>query len=163
MTNCVRYFMENPEWSLERATAGASGFDLRASIGLQRSIGVGEIWRINTGLYLEMPIGVEAQVRCRSGLAGQGVVVLNSPGTIDADYRGEVKVTLTNFGKVAFVVNPGERIAQLVFAPVFAKYPDDPDGTMYARTSTQSLVRVASRNELSNTARGSGGHGSTGR
>ena len=101
------------------ATAASAGMDLRANLDepvvlkpLQRSL-------VPTGLFLELPEGCEAQVRPRSGLAiKNGITVLNSPGTIDADYRGEVKVILMNFSDISFVINDGDRIAQLVFASV---------------------------------------------
>lgn len=160
----IKYFLENQDWELTRATEGASGFDLRAAVSTTRAIGVGERWIVHTGLFLDMPVGVEAQVRSRSGLAAHnGVFVLNAPGTIDADYRGEVKITLMNLGTVAFEIVPGERIAQLVFAPVFGRHPEDTADTMYARVAVQNMHRVKTRGELSTTTRGSSGHGSTGR
>jgi dUTP pyrophosphatase len=105
----------------------------------------GETALIPTGFAIELPEGYEAQVRPRSGLAAKHQVgVLNSPGTIDADYRGEVKVVLTNFGKVDFVIKRGERIAQLVVAP-------------YSRVTWEQ------KSSLDVTTRGSGGFGHTGR
>ncbi len=100
---------------------------------------------VPTGLAIALPEGYEAQVRPRSGLAARhGVTVLNSPGTVDADYRGELKVILVNLSDEPFTVTRGERIAQMVFAPV----------------STATLVEV---DTLDETARGAGGFGSTGR
>lgn len=114
-----------------------------------------------TSLFLEMPPGVEAQVRSRSGLAlAHGVIVLNAPGTIDADYRGEVGVTLINLGQTAWTCLPGERVAQLVFAPV---YHDTTVGLRCGDVIEGGLERLTDRSQLSDTERGAGGHGSTGR
>lgn len=123
----------------------SSGMDLRADVREQVVIAPGDRVMVPTGISLEIPAGFEAQVRPRSGLAlKHGVTVLNSPGTVDADYRGEVCVILANLGREAFVINRGDRIAQIVIAQV-----------------TQArLVEVAA---LSDTERGSGGFGSTGR
>jgi len=135
---------KNPEY----ATSGSSGFDLRADIQEPVELTSGEVKIIPTGLYFEIPQGLEIQVRPRSGLAAKnGVTVLNSPGTVDSDYRGEVKVILINHGKETFVINNGDRIAQAVIASVLTN------------TSTE-LVQVK---EISNdTDRSSGGFGSTG-
>jgi dUTP pyrophosphatase len=127
-------------------TAGAAGMDLLAAIDDDEPVLLkpGERELIPTGLVLELPKGHEAQVRPRSGLAlKHGVTVLNSPGTIDEDYRGEVMVMLINLGAAAFVITRGERIAQMIVSPV---------------TRADLLVRVA----VSATARGAGGFGSTG-
>lgn len=123
----------------------SSGMDLRADVREQIAVAPGDRVMVPTGISLEIPAGFEAQVRPRSGLAlKHGVTVLNSPGTVDADYRGEVCVILANLGREAFVINRGDRIAQIVIAQV-----------------TQArLVEVAA---LSDTERGSGGFGSTGR
>jgi len=100
-------------------TAGAAGLDLRAHLHEAIELAPGEWRAIPTGLYLALPPGYEAQVRPRSGLAlHHGITLLNSPGTIDADYRGEVQVVLINLGKQPFQIEPGMRIAQLVVAPV---------------------------------------------
>jgi len=124
------------------ATPGSSGMDLRASESAR--IAVGERACVGTGLYLEIPTGYEAQVRPRSGLAlKKGITVLNTPGTIDSDYRGEIKVILANLGKEDFIVEPGDRIAQMVFAPVIQ-------------------VSFVKTDELEDTGRSSGGFGSTG-
>jgi len=129
-------------------SAGAAGLDLCACLPVdvvERSIAPGQRLLVGTGLAFALPQGYEAQVRPRSGLAlKHGVTVLNSPGTIDCDYRGEVKVLLVNHGEEPFVVRSGERIAQLVIAPV-----------VQAR-----LVEV---DQLDSTERGAGGYGSTGR
>ena len=125
----------------------AAGLDLLAAIreDAPLSLAPGRRVLVPTGLILAVPPGYEAQVRPRSGLAlKHGVTVLNAPGTIDADYRGEVGVLLVNHGDAPFTINRGERIAQLVIAPV----------------TRANLVAVIS---LSTTGRGSGGFGSTGR
>ena len=125
-------------------TPHAAGMDLLADLTEDVALEPLERRLIPTGLSIELPFGYEAQVRPRSGLAlKQGVTCLNTPGTIDADYRGEVGVLLINLSKERVVLKRGDRIAQLVVAPV----------------ATASLVEVAT---LSETARGSGGFGSTG-
>lgn len=111
------------------ATDHSAGLDLRANLDAPIVLAPGQRALIPTGLYLELPEGTEAQVRPRSGLAFKhGITVLNSPGTIDADYRGEVGVLLINHGQEPFAVNDGERIAQLVVARYirvsFAEVPD---------------------------------------
>lgn len=125
---------------------GAAGLDLTAAVSEATPVRIskGKSALIPTGLILELPAGTEAQVRPRSGLAMKhGITVLNSPGTIDCDYRGEVQVLLINLGSRSFLVRRGERIAQLVVAPV----------------THASFVAVAG---VSDTARGAGGFGSTG-
>jgi dUTP pyrophosphatase len=127
-------------------SAGAAGVDLVAAVPADAPLVIPPSGRatVPTGLALALPEGAEAQVRPRSGLAARhGVTVLNSPGTIDADYRGEVLVVLANFGDAPFVVERGARIAQLVIAPVLRP----------------ALLEVAT---LDPTPRGSGGFGSTG-
>ena len=128
-------------------TADAAGMDLRAAVGEDAPVALkpGERAMIPTGLTIALPAGHEAQVRPRSGLAAKhGITCLNTPGTIDADYRGEVKVILINLGQEAFVIKRGERIAQMVIAPV-----------------TRAELNVVAT--LDETLRGSGGFGSTGR
>lgn len=126
-------------------TAHAAGMDLRAFVNEAIVLNPNARELIPTGLFMEIPVGYEAQVRPRSGLAFKyGITVLNSPGTIDSDYRGEVKVLLINHGTEPFEINNGERIAQLIIA----------------KHETVSWVNV---NELTNTERGSGGYGSTGK
>lgn len=128
-----------------RATAHASGFDLCAAIDATISLEAGSRAMIPTGLCFEIPLGYEVQVRPRSGLAAKnGVTVLNTPGTIDADYRGEIKVILINLGSAPFSISRGDRIAQAVPAVVAMDI---------------DLQEVA---EISNTVRGEGGFGSTG-
>jgi dUTP pyrophosphatase len=128
-------------------TALSAGMDLRAAVPENEPLVVkpGERVLTPTGLTIALPAGYEAQVRPRSGLAlKHGITCLNTPGTIDADYRGEVKVILINLGQDAFTITRGERIAQMVIAPV-----------------TQGAWDVVET--LSETARGAGGFGSTGR
>jgi dUTP pyrophosphatase len=133
----------------EYATNGSSGFDLRANLVEPIVMYSGEVSIIPTGLYFKIPDNFEIQVRPRSGLAAKnGVTVLNTPGTVDADYRGEVKVILINHGKSKFTINHGDRIAQAVIASVFAK-------------NVINLSKVDSISE--DTERGSGGFGSTGK
>lgn len=101
----------------EYATAASAGMDLRANLDQAVIVKPSERLIIPTGLFMELPVGFEAQIRPRSGLAlKHGITVLNSPGTIDADYRGEVKVILINLSSESFTINDGERIAQLVIA-----------------------------------------------
>lgn len=126
-------------------TGHASGMDLHAAVAAPVELLPGAFATIPTGLRIALPAGYEAQVRPRSGLAARhGVTVLNTPGTIDADYRGEVCVVLINLGPDAFVVRRGERIAQLVVAPV-----------------VRAQVQVVT--QLDATDRGQGGFGHTGR
>ncbi|MFK5971955.1 MAG: dUTP diphosphatase [Flavobacteriaceae bacterium] len=125
-------------------TEASAGMDLRANIS--ESVTLEPLARaiIKTGLFIELPIGFEAQVRPRSGLAAKkGITVLNAPGTIDADYRGEIGVILVNLSNVAFTIEDGERIAQLIIAK-------------HERAEWEAVV------ELSDTDRGAGGFGSTG-
>ncbi len=126
------------------ATADSAGMDLLAAVDGEVTLGPGERRLIPTGLAIALPPGFEAQVRPRSGLAlKHGLTVLNAPGTIDADYRGEVGVILANLGAEPFVVTRGARIAQLVVAP-------------YQRVALQPVEALA------DSARGDGGFGSTG-
>jgi dUTP pyrophosphatase len=128
-------------------TAEAAGLDLMAAVpeDAPLTLAPGKYAMVPTGLAIALPPGHEAQVRPRSGLAAKhGVTVLNSPGTIDADYRGEIRVILINHGEVPFVIRRGERIAQMVIAPVMQA----------------ALVPAVS---LTETGRGAGGFGSTGR
>lgn len=128
----------------EYSTEASAGMDLRAN--LEDKIVLSPLGRaiIKTGLYIELPVGFEAQVRPRSGLAAKkGITVLNAPGTIDADYRGEIGVILVNLSKENFVINNGERIAQLVIAK-------------HERADWQEVET------LEESQRGTGGFGSTG-
>jgi dUTP pyrophosphatase len=125
-------------------TAGAAGLDLRAAIMAPLTLAPGERALIPTGLAMQLPEGFEGQVRPRSGLAlRHGVTVLNAPGTVDSDYRGEVSVVLINHGQEPFSIQRGDRIAQFVIAPV----------------TQAELLEVST---LDATARGAGGYGSTG-
>ncbi len=100
------------------ATDGASGLDVRANLDEPVTLAPLERALIPTGLFVSIPMGYECQVRPRSGLAARhGVTVANAPGTIDSDYRGEIKIILVNLSQSPFVINDGERVAQLVFAP----------------------------------------------
>ncbi|OCJ17392.1 deoxyuridine 5'-triphosphate nucleotidohydrolase [Rhizobium sp. AC44/96] len=127
-------------------TKGAAGMDLRAAVddGAPMVLAPGKRALVPTGLIFEIPEGFEGQIRPRSGLAFKnGITCLNTPGTIDSDYRGEVKVLLINLGEEPFEITRGMRIAQMVIAPV-------------------TQARVAEITEASTTARGAGGFGSTG-
>lgn len=126
------------------ATGQSAGMDLRANIEEPIVLRPMERTLVPTGLYIALPVGFEAQIRPRSGLAlKKGITVLNSPGTIDADYRGEIMVLLINFSNEDFVINDGERIAQMVIA----------------RHEQAQFVTVE---ELDETERGAGGYGHTG-
>jgi dUTP pyrophosphatase len=101
------------------ATEGAAGMDMRAAVSDKMILAPGSVGLIPTGFIIELPAGFEAQIRPRSGLAlKHGIGILNSPGTIDSDYRGEVKIILMNFSNEAFTIQRGDRIAQMVVAPV---------------------------------------------
>ena len=129
----------------EYATEGAAGLDLCARIPHEIFLHPGVRFTCPTGIAIELPEGFEAQIRPRSGMARKnGVTVLNSPGTIDPDYRGEIGVILYNAGDEAFSINPGDRIAQMVIAP-------------FVRAELQEVA------DLSDSARGDGGFGSTGK
>ncbi|SHI65987.1 dUTP pyrophosphatase [Mesonia phycicola] len=125
-------------------TIASAGMDLRANLEDQVILSPLDRIIVKTGLFMEIPVGYEAQVRPRSGLAAKkGITVLNAPGTIDADYRGEIGVILVNLSKEAFVIKDGERIAQLVIAK-------------------HERVEFEQVEVLEETARGEGGFGSTG-
>jgi len=125
-------------------TMASAGMDLRANITEAKTLRPLERTIVKTGLFIELPIGYEGQVRPRSGLAAKkGITVLNTPGTVDADYRGEIGVILVNLSNEAFVIENGERIAQLVIAK-------------HERAEWNEV------NQLSDTSRGAGGFGSTG-
>jgi dUTP pyrophosphatase len=127
------------------ATASAAGADVSARLEAEISVEPGERVRVPTGLFLEIPEGYEAQIRPRSGLAFKcGLTVLNAPGTIDSDYRGELGILLVNLGGEPVVIRDGDRIAQMVIAPV-------------VRASFEAAASV------SDSGRGQGGFGSTGR
>jgi dUTP pyrophosphatase len=129
----------------EPATGGSAGADLRAAVEGDLVLAPGERLLVPTGFSVEIPSGWEGQVRPRSGLAAQfGVTLLNSPGTIDSDYRGEIRVLLIHLGTEPFIVRRGERIAQLVVSPA-------------------PRARFVEVDELAPSARGDSGFGSTGR
>jgi dUTP pyrophosphatase len=126
-------------------TIGAAGMDVRANLSASVCVSPGERMLVPTGLYLEIPAGLECQVRPRSGLAlKKGITVLNTPGTIDSDYRGEVGVILINLSNENFTIEPNDRIAQLVFCPVIQ-------------------VTLIETDALESSERGTGGFGSTGK
>lgn len=126
-------------------TEASAGMDLRANLAEEVVLQPGKRQLISTGLFIELPIGYEAQIRPRSGLAWKhGITVLNSPGTIDADYRGEIKVVLINHSDEDFTVRNGDRIAQMI-------------------VSRHEKVEWIAAEELSDTSRGAGGYGHTGR
>ena len=129
----------------EYQTALSAGMDIHAFLEASVSLNPGERQLIPTGLYLEIPPGFEIQIRPRSGLAlKNGITVLNSPGTVDADYRGEIKVLLINHGEAPFTINKGDRIAQMVLA------------------KHETISWVESQ-ELNTTERGTGAYGSSGK
>ena len=126
------------------ATVNSAGMDLKANIDEAITLAPLQRAMVPTGLYIALPEGTEAQIRPRSGLAAKhGITVLNTPGTIDADYRGEIKVVLVNLSNEAFTINPGERIAQMVVA-------------RYEKVEWDEVAT------LDDTERGAGGFGSTG-
>ncbi|MCL2602230.1 MAG: dUTP diphosphatase [Treponema sp.] len=141
----VRVRRKSPDVALPRyESSGAAGMDIRAFIPEDITLAPLERARIPTGLFVEIPSGYEAQVRPRSGLAARaGITVVNAPGTIDSDYRGEVEILLINCGSQPFTVKNGDRIAQMVIAPVVR-------------------AAIVEAEMLSDTARGAGGFGSTG-
>ncbi|QQR90397.1 MAG: dUTP diphosphatase [Myxococcales bacterium] len=147
--NELRVFRINPELvDLPfYASDAAAGLDLQAAIETPLLLCKGVSLMVPTGLIIALPSGFEGQVRPRSGLAAKhGITLLNSPGTIDEDYRGEVKVILINLGPEDYTIKPKERIAQLVVAPV----------------NKVTVSEAKDANELGSTERGSGGFGSTG-
>lgn len=129
-------------------TSASAGMDLKANIGEPIELAPLQRAMVPTGLFIELPVGYEAQVRPRSGLAAKhGISVLNAPGTIDADYRGEIKVILVNLSNEPFAINPGERIAQMVVA----------------KHERVDWIEVESVEQLEQSERGAGGFGSTGK
>lgn len=171
----IKYFVQQPtdksfQNTFARKTAGAAGFDLHALIGTPRELPVGGRFVFSTGIYVAMPIGCEAQVRPRSGLVRDHGVAPIGPGTVDSDYRGEVKITIFNFGDQLYTVNPGDRIGQLVFAPVL---PRTNVGMAMGKPTLYNLepltaydvemLEVKSVEDLGTTVRGDSGYGSTGR
>ena len=133
--------------SPEYSTIDSAGIDLRANLTNQILLKPLERTLVKTGLFIELPRGYEAQIRPRSGLAyKKGITVLNSPGTIDSDYRGEIGIILINLSNQEFIIENGERVAQMLIAPV-----------------PITTYREVSIEELSTTDRGEGGFGSSGR
>jgi dUTP pyrophosphatase len=127
------------------ATAGSAGMDVRAAVEKELIIEPNSIVMVPTNLSVEIPVGYEIQVRPRSGLAANhGIGILNSPGTIDSDYRGEIKIIMINLSKEKFVIKPGDRIAQLVVSKVYTADLVESDG-------------------LNHSQRGKGGFGHTGK
>ena len=127
------------------STKGSAGLDIYAALNKPMTLPSGSIEMVPTNISVEIPEGFEIQVRPRSGLAAKyGIGILNSPGTIDSDYRGEIKIIIINFGKEDFIIQPAERIAQLVVSRVYKG-------------------KFVETKELNNTKRGEGGFGHTGR
>lgn len=143
-----RFMGQNiPEYAPERATEFSSGFDLRADVAENLTLAPGERAIIGTGIQFDIIDWLEGQVRPRSGLAAKhGITIVNSPGTIDADYIGEIKIILLNTGTEPFVVEPSMRIAQIVFVPVY----------------TGNIAKSRVEFQQKEAARGSKGFGSTG-
>ncbi|MEK9847403.1 MAG: dUTP diphosphatase [Alphaproteobacteria bacterium] len=141
----IRRMENNPDLPLpEYETKSAAGLDLPAAVSQDLTLDPGGHALIPTGLSVALPAGFEAQIRPRSGLAAKnGITVLNSPGTIDADYRGEINVILINLGQEPFTISRGMRVAQMIIAPV-------------------TQIDVLEVEKLDETARGTGGFGSTG-
>jgi dUTP pyrophosphatase len=144
MTIKIKTIASRPEFLPVRGTIGASGFDLVSAEEDDIVIAPGAIALIGTGICIELPPGYEGQVRGRSGLSIRHGIVMNCIGTIDSDYRGEIKVMLTNISKTEYTVHPLDRIAQLVVMML-------------------PSVQLVSATEINSTARGAGGFGSTGR
>lgn len=141
----IKVINKSPNVLPSYQTPGSAGMDLMANLEQPMVLNPGETVLVPTGLFMELPIDKEAQIRPRSGLAFKhGITVLNSPGTIDSDYRGEVKVLLINHGKEAFEIKNGERIAQMVIASVHQ-------------------ISWELEETLSETERGAGGYGHTGK
>lgn len=141
----IKVVNKSPYSLPEYATQYSAGMDLRANLTESITLSPLERTLVPTGIYIELPIGYEAQIRPRSGLAAKhGIGIVNSPGTIDADYRGEIKVILVNLSNTSFELNPGERIAQMIIA----------------KHEKASWTQVES---LESSSRGDGGFGSTGK
>lgn len=144
MDTKIKIRLANDGYYPDYQTSGSAGADLRAALSSPLTLSPGAYAAIPTGIFIELPQGYEAQVRPRSGLAKKyGVTVLNSPGTIDSDYRGEIQVLLINHGPEAFTIQSGDRVAQLIIAPVIR--------ATFVKCET-----------LSETERGTGGFGHTG-
>lgn len=147
-TYSIKILNQSPFPLPEYQTPGAAGVDLRANLDGKMIIMPHKVYQIPTGIFLEMPIGVEAQIRARSGLAlKHGLSLVNGVGTIDADYRGEIKIILINLLDKPYQLEPGERIAQMVFSE-------------YVKAD---FVEVSSVDELAASKRGDGGFGHSGK
>lgn len=143
----IKVFNNSKNELPQYATPQSAGLDLRANIQQDIVLNPGQRTLVPTGLHIQLPVGFEAHIRPRSGLAiKHGITCLNSPGTIDADYRGDVGVILINHGTEPFVIKQGERIAQMVIA----------------KHETAEWESVESMDQLENTERGSDGYGHTG-
>lgn len=144
----VKFKNESDNEDPKYAKSGDSGFDLRANLTEPITLGSLERALVPTGLYFELPNGVEGEVRPRSGMSIKfGITVLNTPGTVDSNYRGEIKVILVNLSKDEFTINHGDRVAQMVLNPVLV------DSSVNLKKTTEIEI---------NTERGSTGFGSTG-
>jgi dUTP pyrophosphatase len=144
----IKILNQSPYPLPEYQTIGSAGVDLRANLEAKMIVMPHKVYQIPTGIFLEMPIGVEAQIRARSGLAlKHGLSLVNGVGTIDADYRGEIKIILINLLDKPYQLEPGERIAQMVFAE-------------YVKAE---FVEVLSLEELADSERGDGGFGHSGK
>ncbi len=134
----------DPRWLPKYATSGAAAVDLYAAIKDDWALLPDKIYLVTTGIFLMIPNGYQGEIRPRSGLSTKNITIPNSPGTIDSDFRGEIKVLLKNEGKKPYILNPGARIAQMVFMPCV-------------------YVKFVETDSLSETKRGAGGFGSTGK
>ncbi|PKM58758.1 MAG: dUTP diphosphatase [Firmicutes bacterium HGW-Firmicutes-4] len=144
----IKILNQSPFPLPEYQTIGSAGVDLRANLEAKMIVMPHKVYQIPTGIFLEMPIGVEAQIRARSGLAlKHGLSLVNGVGTIDADYRGEIKIILINLLDKPYQLEPGERIAQMVFAE-------------YVKAD---FMEVFSTEELASSERGDGGFGHSGK
>jgi dUTP pyrophosphatase len=143
----IKYINKSTNDDPKFAYEGDSGFDLRADIETPITLNPGERTLVPTGLYFELLKGLELQVRPRSGLAiKNGITVLNSPGTVDSHYRGEVKIPLINLGQEPFIISKGDRIAQAVIAPVYG----------------EGKINLNKTDNINSTVRGEGGFNSSG-
>jgi dUTP pyrophosphatase len=130
----------------EYATQGSSGLDIRAAVENELIISAGKVGLIPTNIRVEIPEGFEIQVRPRSGLAAKyGIGILNSPGTIDSDYRGEIKVILFNFGSEDFIIKRGDRIAQIVIAKIYKANFIETDGLNQSKRNDGGFGHTGSK------------------
>lgn len=171
----IKYYLQSDSPDLARGSTHAAGWDLVAQCSMERelspgvvndqlTLGPGTRFLINTGLFISMPPGVCAMLCSRSGLSlNHGVIVLNAPGIIDADYRGEVKVTLANLSDKPHTIRQGDRIGQLLFVPVMEIFAQRDYRDSVLNPHLWKPHRVKTMEELGSTERGTSGHGSTGR